>query len=438
MGFLNLAIAAFFLWNPFYQIIDIFPDFIGYAFILIALHRMQIFNDNLEDANHNFYRLLWVSVIKFSLPFVLKIVGDFSANLALLNDGIMQLLYTATFALIEGYLLFSAFSQLFKGFDVLGRYDEHNTLLYKSAGIRKFTLFFVVMRSVLSVFPEILSLSATNSSYVTLYTYDISKFKTFFLIFSISHAAWIGIFWLAMFCAYIRRITRDADLMQSLQAEYEHRVAEYPAYFFKRKTKTAINLIVAGLIFCIHIHLYYFNIVPSFIGTGFILAAFLILHKEIICSRKIFIAEIILEILSIVCYVVQVRFVANLHYNFRITEAEIDFYKRLSAVNDVVLALIMSALFSLIFVCLYRFLQRYGDKNDTDYELSQQRIKSSAAFLIGMSVLQTCREMFAEQLRVLSFISLAYSVFANFWAVSACTAIYESVSRGQSRFRKAE
>ena len=112
-----MIIGCIFLCNPFINIIDILPDFIGYLFILKALAELSDLERNICNARKRFKSALWVSLVKSALVFGFMIY-----------DSTWYLILTFSFAVLECMYLIPAFVDLFYGISYLEeRHTNHRS-----------------------------------------------------------------------------------------------------------------------------------------------------------------------------------------------------------------------------------------------------------------------------------------------------------------------
>lgn len=430
MLFLKIAVGALFLWNPLYGLYDFLPDFIGYALILSALSIPRILGESFDDASGDFYKLFWISVIKTVVSLGLPILGDSASTLALLSDGIMVFLYISLFAGLEGYFMFRAFRRLFSGLEHLSPFDKKGTMIKKSAGVQKLTLFFVIMRNLAAAFPELTSLTATNSSSVNLYEYDSSKMHLALLILSVVYAALLGIGWLISFIPYILSLRSDRELCSCLKEACDREIVALPGFFLRRRTKTAFNLFAAALIFFADVHFYYYDVLPDFIGFALIFAGLCIISKHLFCVKSMT-AACVLGLISLVCFVFETYAITNRYYNFRIDMELIPAFERMSVITVGAESIVLAAICCVLFGFIYRYADKYGRDEDFDKRKLKKHTAFSVILISLMAIVQFLREMLLERYDFLSFLSLIVSAVAVCYTVSKLSTIRRSVLRAQ-------
>jgi hypothetical protein len=112
-----MIVGCIFLFNPFINIIDVLPDFIGYLFIMRALAEMSDLERNIRNARARFKAAMWVSVVKCALIIASRIF-----------DSTWYLILTFSFGILESMYLIPAFIDLFYGISYLEeRYTDHKS-----------------------------------------------------------------------------------------------------------------------------------------------------------------------------------------------------------------------------------------------------------------------------------------------------------------------
>ena len=120
MGLAPIALAFVFLFNPNINLVDVLPDFIGYAILIACLSVLCDLNEDIAQARSRFLSALVIDVVKlFSVFFVF---GSSQTD----EQNTMLLLVSFCFAIIECVVVIPAYISLFKGFISLGYRFENN------------------------------------------------------------------------------------------------------------------------------------------------------------------------------------------------------------------------------------------------------------------------------------------------------------------------
>ncbi|MBO4265498.1 MAG: hypothetical protein J5922_05415 [Clostridia bacterium] len=429
MGFGYILAGILFFFNPFVNIADFLPDFIGCALIMHGLLKLRCLSDYIEDAYNYFAKLFWTSLIKFALWLISVTIKAFGIESLLLSDGIMILLYTSIFGLFEAYLLFMGIKKMFSAFESFERYDKRSTMLTGISSVLSLSFVFILARSFLPILPEFVSLSNSNSAYVNLYVYDTGKFKTFFSVFAVCVVFFLGILWLIYQTKYFYRLIKDGELKKALVSEYEQFCKTHVCYEMCNTVKFSYSLIVAGIAFFADVHLYYFDILPELIGGLFVIFAvfFLSKHSKAVTARTKAIS-VIFALLFALADALKYFAAYKYRHDYR------DMSDNLAALKqNMIFAQAITALLSIAFWIwlIIKFLHI-----SNEFLLKKTKTAKpvlSAVFLSLMSVLQVISVIFSDDFGVIVSIVFAYSIFAVVYAGAYITDTSDKISRLRKR-----
>ena len=328
-----MIVGCIFLCNPFINIIDIFPDFIGYLFILKALAELSDLERNIRNARKRFQSALWVSLVKSALVFGFMIY-----------DSTWYLILTFSFAVLECMYLVPAFIDLFYGISYLeerhtnhksrfeasvkhgGIFDktefesgtayfevfentqgassdifaaehvvfaDHRTsvclseagfasrirekivYLYESAEARTLSVIFVIVRAACSVLPELTAIAETGSGYVESNPIeDFSALRWILILFLAIFSLVVGIIWLTRMVRYFNEFRKDRAFIDVLQKKYETEVLPNQGLWVKRKSLAFCAVATAAYAFLMCLRVDWFLLVPKLEGNSFRFAVY--------------------------------------------------------------------------------------------------------------------------------------------------------------------
>ncbi len=288
LGLGYVIVGAFFLISPYFAVVDVLPDFIGYAFILKGLYCLSDMNDRIEEASRLFRRLLILSCVRLAL--LLFIFG----MAAPAERPTMQLLCCFVMAILDCMAIIPAWKHLSGGLIYLGTRHEGTTVFdkcypggepqsYRSLTERtfSFTAFFLVAREILSVLPELTVLShsmggAEMERPVGLYDY-IGLLRGCSAVIVLV----LGVVWLFKFVRYFCHLLKDRTFFENLHHKYETEVLTRPELFARRGVKCAMIFLCVALVFTADLFLDDVCVTPDFIFGVLSVVALLILRKYI-------------------------------------------------------------------------------------------------------------------------------------------------------------
>ena len=199
-----LALAFVFLFNPNLNIVDILPDFIGYALLCIFLSKLSDMNEDIAVATKGFLRAFFVDVAKLASIFL--VFGNQNPQ----EQNTLLLLLSFVFAVLELLILFPAYKALFNGFITLGYKFPNTAVLGKVSAnakanhterARLFTFIFLIVKTAMYTLPEfaVLSTHSYDEFAATLYIYDyVGLLRAFAIIVCLV----VGIIWFVHIRAY--------------------------------------------------------------------------------------------------------------------------------------------------------------------------------------------------------------------------------------------
>lgn len=289
LGMGLILAGACFLISPMMAIVDVLPDFIGYALILGGVYRLADLEERIEEASRLFRRLVILGLVRMALIFF--VYGMSSPE----EQPTLQLLCSFVLATLDCMALIPAWKKLGAGLIYLAtRHDGRAVFDKKYPGSRKkiyessrtltekttsFTVFFLVTREVLSVLPEFAVLShekggAEAGTGTMLYEYIGFMRQICGMVVLV-----LGIIWLIQFIRYARHLARDTAFFDTLREKYEREVLTRPELFARRGVKRALVFMCAALIFSVDFFLDDVCITPDFLMGILLLVGLLLLRK---------------------------------------------------------------------------------------------------------------------------------------------------------------
>lgn len=327
-----MIVGCIFLCNPFINIIDILPDFIGYLFIMKALSELSDLDRNIGTARKKFKAAMWVSLVKAALIFA-----------SMIFDSTWYLILTFTFGLLECMYLIPAFIDLFYGISYLeGRYTNHKsrfearpkcggvfdktefesgtayfevyteqnedvlsfaeedvffadgratvcladagfasklkekiTYFYESAEARTMSVIFVLMRAAAAFIPELTAIAETGTGYVESNPVDdYSVLRELLILVLAVFALVVGIVWLVRMIRYFNVFRKDREFLSVLKEKYDREILPNKALWVKRKSLAFCAVATAAYAFLMCLRVDWFLLVPKIVSGKFHVAVY--------------------------------------------------------------------------------------------------------------------------------------------------------------------
>ena len=275
-----------FLFNPEIAVIDILPDFIGYAFICAGLTNLSDMYYQFADAKKAFSKGILISIAKL-ISFI-ALIGLFSYS----ERPVGMLLFAFIFAVLEFVFLIPAYRSLFEGFLYAAqRLDSDSALRYAYTHAKqekilnkykysgeypqnltqkayKRAMVFVIVKNTLAVAPELTSLINNNQ-----YTYiGLLRF------FSVVICLIFGLCFLIKSVRYLIAITNDKVFIQQLREKYVCEVIPKTYMFTQRKISAILTCGIVLAFFSINLYSEEINYVPDFLFFAFAVILFYLLN----------------------------------------------------------------------------------------------------------------------------------------------------------------
>lgn len=316
LGLSSIIWAFVFLFNPNLNIVDILPDFIGYAIICASISKLADMNEDISTAHKGFTRALFVDVIKFVCIFVVFATSNPNEQNTLL------LLVSFVFAVVELFLLIPAFKALFSGITQLGYKFENRAILGRQGHISRknytekiaaLTYGFLIVKVSAYVLPEFAVLS--THSYDELsgasFLYDYVGLLRFFAIVV---GLIMGIVWLCRAASYFSRVSKDKIFTEALVDCYNKTVLPRESLFVKKAVKLISLLFCVAAAMCIDFRMDSFNIIIDTIAAIILIISAILTKKYVGKRSKTLLPFVVYAVVSLVAVVFEYRFFNEYFY----------------------------------------------------------------------------------------------------------------------------
>ena len=286
IGFSLLPFAFIFLFDPGFSMIDLLPDFIGYAIMCLALSNLSDISPRIQEAFLGFRKGILISI--------LRILAIHFLNSYFIESEIAigTLLFVFVFSFFELFVMIPAYRCLFEGLLSLGIMHEGCAVYYKK--IRKikrldgqgneyaevseskrnitenayfFTLAFLFIKAIAVTLPEFTSLT-NNSSY---------EFVTLLRIFGVIIALPIGIIWLVKMLSYFSKVRKDTAFITDLSNSFVKKAKERPNLYTVKSISCGMFILLLSAVLSASIYSDYVDLIPNFaFYIGVIVSAILL------------------------------------------------------------------------------------------------------------------------------------------------------------------
>lgn len=370
---LGLVIAAFFfLFNPYLSVVDVIPDFIGYALLCIGISQLADMNYHFEEALRYFKKMLLVSLAQtFCLFILFGFVTGKERPTALL-------LFAFTFAAIDIIVLTHAYNAFFEGMIYMGSRMDSTAVFHISEAQQKrfqrkkekweariqkenerrkkknlparplrelrapqnatsrmalFTTVFVVVKAVLTALPEFASLALSSAEDTAQNRFELYDFIGLFREVELLILVPLGIAWLVKMVKYVRSLTNDTAFMSALYEKYVTEVEPKSYLFIQRAIKLAFAVFSIGALFSIDFYIENNSILPDFLCPIIFIVALLLLKKFIKIPFYTYLLCGAHAVTSAITYILSANFYSN--YTLSLTNIRIEAYNAFQIVSIV-------------------------------------------------------------------------------------------------------
>lgn len=264
MGLQYLIIGCFFLLNPYFSIIDLIPDFIGCIFLMKGLARVSKISVAFQDAFAQFRNLLILTLARmFTIPLIID------------TKEVWPLVIVFCAGLGEAFFAIRGFVQIFDGLNATACASD-DALYNRWSETRQFTIVFLVARQVLCILPELSMLSSDEYGIVTPDgIQSLADYRWIFTCMAMVLSLFVGIAWFLQIRKYFQAIVQDQRYQDNLARLYQDHYANVSSIYISAQLKTALLLLMAGVILSLELIFDGVNYLPHIVGAVFIaIAAF--------------------------------------------------------------------------------------------------------------------------------------------------------------------
>lgn len=287
LGLGYMIAGACFLISPMLAIVDVLPDFIGYALILKGIYCLADMNDSISEAARLFRRMVILGLVRLALVFF--VYGMASPT----EQPTLQLLCSFVLAVLDCMTLIPAWKHFSSGLIYLATRNEGTAVFdqqypgsqkklperckSRTEKVTAFTIFFLVAREVLSVLPEFAVLThekggAEDGNHVYEFIGLMRQMCALAVVV-------LAIIWLVKFIRYMNHLMRDTHFFGHLRHKYETEVLTRPELFARRGVKTALMFICVGFVFTVDFFMDDICITPDFLFGLLVLIGLLLLRR---------------------------------------------------------------------------------------------------------------------------------------------------------------
>jgi len=276
LGFGLVFLGLCFFFNPYFAVIDVFPDFIGALLVCLGLVPLARLSGAMREAQLAFLRFAAIDVLK-----ALLLIFTFGGS-AMGEQEVLVLIVAFLGATLGILFAVLAFQKLFDGIDTLAMsldckplYEVHYARRSRTEHMARFAIIFLICKEILLLLPEFASL--LNSTYVDSPFVRLYDYIGVMRLLVILPALIGGIVYLVVLSRYFIRVAKQAAFREALGARYDAFMKAHPGILIKARLAVALTLIGVGACFLIDFYIDLQDILPDVLGGALILAGILLL-----------------------------------------------------------------------------------------------------------------------------------------------------------------
>ena len=281
MGITYILAGRWFLFNPNFNVIDVFPDFVGYLLIYRGLFQPSFMSDQLRVARDLIWKLALITAVRAVSVVFLPYTSDTFTLLLVFIFAVLETMYAlpAIVAVFEGAYAVGTRLGCESIYDVKEKRRDTRVLKIEGAErLKAFTVVFFLMKTVASVIPELTALQLSDDlSSDSRFRIPLAAFRPWLYVLFGLIVLIVGIVWLKKSVSYVSRLRRDADLKAGVLQYFSENVSSQPGLMAALRMKRVLFLVAFFACFSITVTLDGLNVLPNIIPAVFLFLSFLTL-----------------------------------------------------------------------------------------------------------------------------------------------------------------
>lgn len=285
LGLSYILAGAFFLFEPYFGVMDLLPDCLGYLLMMIGLYRFADLDDRLAEARKGIRNLALVGIARLiSMPLAFGFVSQ-------TEQPVFMLLALFTLGVLDCIVLIPMWKNFCGGLLYMGsRYDA--TVMFDRRGLGKklhtsnmveryttHSAVFFVLHDVLAILPELTVLSHEKGGAELGQGTHYYDFVGFFRGISILLSLLLGLIWLIRTIRFMQKLKGDRPFFEKLSDKYENEVLTRHDLFAMRSVRASLVCLIVATVFSLDLYLDGINILPDFLSAVFLLLSVAYLRR---------------------------------------------------------------------------------------------------------------------------------------------------------------
>ncbi|MBQ8911528.1 MAG: hypothetical protein IJY89_03055, partial [Clostridia bacterium] len=260
---LLVIIGTFFFFNPNLSVLDVLPDFIGAALIVIGTLHLADIDDRARDASK---ALTILALVDAGKMLTLLLLTDSSGT-------VCPLIFTFCFGIGEGALFAYGMAKLFSAITYQAMRHTCERLYTGFSSLVGLTVLVAILKNLLVMLPELTGLS-TDYGFIESIAGTEAQVSEFIYkaltILNLVVVSLYGFGWWVYMLRYFRAVGKEKAFLAALDEKYYEEVGSKHEVLTYRALKTAGLLFTLGLIMLLPVRLDGNDLLPDF-GAGILL-----------------------------------------------------------------------------------------------------------------------------------------------------------------------
>ena len=283
MGITYILAGLWFLFNPNINVVDVFPDFIGYLLIYRGLFQPSFLSDQLRQARDLIWKLAMITAVRAGSVVFLPYTSDTFTLLLVFIFAVLETMYAlpAITTIFEGAYAVGTRLSCESIYDVREKRRGRDAKVVKIEGaerLKALTVVFFLLKTVACVLPELTALQLSDDlSSDSRFQIPLAAFRPWMYVLLGLIVLTVGIVWLSRAVKYVNRLRLDEDLTEKTLQYFEENVASQPGLMAALRMKRVLFLVAFAACSSITVTLDGLNVLPNVIPAVFMFLAFLTL-----------------------------------------------------------------------------------------------------------------------------------------------------------------
>ena len=271
IGFLFAGLLFF--CNPNFEIIDLFPDFIGCALILWGIRRLSAVTERGKAAAKDFRLLLGLNLLQALSCLLFFLLAE--------SEMTWMLTLTACFGVAEAVFFCRGMARLDDAVSYSAMEGDFERIYAdrQRSSLTGYAIFFGIAKCLFALLPT-LTFLVTDYGDVGMIETDWSFLFKLLQGANLVLVTIFGILLAILGCRYCRALGKESAYLRYLDGRYDEEIVRAPGVLTYKRLRLGGTLLFLGMLFLLPLRLDGVDFLPDFVAAALILACALLLKRE--------------------------------------------------------------------------------------------------------------------------------------------------------------